>query len=47
MKKYIYFFCFDILIFFCFFYVQKFVKGLTVRDNDQIYEVRIFFFFKF
>ena len=36
---YIYFFCFDILIFFCFFYVQKFVTGLTVRDNDQIYEV--------
>ena len=30
---------FDILIFFCFFYVQKFVTGLTVRDNDQIYEV--------
>ena len=36
---YIYIFCFDILIFFCFFYVQKFVTGLTVRDNDQIYEV--------
>ena len=31
--------CFDILNFFCFFYVQKFVTGLTVRDNDQIYEV--------
>ena len=38
---YIYiYFCFDILIFFfCFFYVQKFATGLTVRDNDQIYEV--------
>ena len=36
---YIYIFCFDILNFFCFFYVQKFVMGLTVRDNDQIYEV--------
>ena len=35
---YIYF-CFDIFNFFCFFYVQKFVMGLTVRDNDQIYEV--------
>ena len=33
---YIYIFCFDILIFFVFFfYVQKFVIGLTVRDNDQ------------
>ena len=37
---YIYIFCFDILKFFCFlFYVQKLVTGLTVRDNDQIYEV--------
>ena len=27
------FFCFDILIFF-FFYVQKFVTGLAVRDNE-------------
>ena len=38
---YIYIFCFDILKFFFvfFFYVQKFVIGLTVRDNDQIYEV--------
>ena len=25
--------------FFCFFYVHKFVTRLTVRDNDQIYEV--------
>ena len=32
--------CFDILnVFVFFFYVQKFVRGLTVRDNDQIYEV--------
>ena len=39
-NMYIYIFCFDILIFFLFFfYVQKFVIGLTVRDNDQIYEV--------
>ena len=30
--------CFDILNFLCFFfYVQKLVTGLTVRDNDQIY----------
>ena len=35
----IYTFCFDILNFFFFFYMQKFVTGLTVRDNDQIYEV--------
>ena len=26
-------------IFVCFCNVQKFVTGLTVRDNDQIYEV--------
>ena len=39
MYIYIYF-CFDILkLFLFFFYVQKFVTGLTVRDNDQIYEV--------
>ena len=36
MFIYIYFFCFDILMFFCLFYVQKFVMGQTVRDNDQI-----------
>ena len=36
---YIYIFCFDILNFFFFLYVQKFVIGLAVRDNDQIYEV--------
>ena len=30
---------FVLIFFFCFFYVQKFVTGLTVRDNDQIYEV--------
>ena len=42
MYVYIYiyiFFFFDILNFFGFFYVQKFVTGLTVRDNDQINEV--------
>ena len=40
IKIYLYIFCFDILnFFFFFFYVQKFVIGLTVRDNDQIYEV--------
>ena len=40
MYIYIYFFFVLIFkIFFCFFYVQKFVTGLTVRDNDQIYEV--------
>ena len=34
------YFCFDTLnFFFCIFYVQKFVTGLTVRDNNQIYEV--------
>ena len=27
------------LFFVFFFYVQKLVTGLTVRDNDQIYEV--------
>ena len=33
-------FCSDILNFFCFFfYMQKLVTGLTVRDNDQIYGV--------
>ena len=26
-------------IFFWFFYVQKLVTGLTVRENDQIYEI--------
>ena len=31
-------FCFNILIFF-FSYVQKLVRGMTVRDNDQIYEI--------
>ena len=37
---YIYLFCFDILNFFLFiFCVQKLVTRLTVRDNDQIYEV--------
>ena len=36
---YIFFFCLDILNFFLFFYMQKFVTGLTVGDNDQIYEV--------
>ena len=37
---YIYLFCFDTLNFFVlFFHVQKLVTGLTVRDNDQIYEV--------
>ena len=38
----IYTYTFFVLIFksfFCFFYVQKFVTRLTVRDNDQIYEV--------
>ena len=40
MYIYIYIFCFYISnFFFVFFYVQKFVTGLTVRDNDQIYEV--------
>ena len=34
------FFCFDILIFlFSFFFVKKMVTGLTVRENDQIYEI--------
>ena len=33
------FFLFCYFKFFCFFHVQKFVTGLTVRDNDQIYEV--------
>ena len=37
---YIYF-CFDSFNFFfkIFFLCAKFVTGLTVRDNDQIYEV--------
>ena len=34
------FFCFDILNFFLFFSMCKnLLRGLTVRDNDQIYEV--------
>ena len=36
---YIYFLFWYFKFFFAFFYVQKFVMGLTVRDNDQIYEV--------
>ena len=38
---YIYSFCFDILIFLLLFlfYVQKLVTGITVRENDQIYEI--------
>ena len=36
---YIYFVFGYFNFFFVFFYVQKFVMGLTVRDNDQIYEV--------
>ena len=37
----IFLFCFDILIFFVvfFFYVQKLITGLTIRENDQIYEI--------
>ena len=39
----IYFFCFSFFIFkkffAVFFYVQKLVTGLTVRENDQIYEI--------
>ena len=35
---YIYIFGFDILNF-SFFYVQKLVTGLTVRESDQIYEI--------
>ena len=36
---YIYTFFLYFKFFYGFFYVQKFVTGLTVRDNDQIYEV--------
>ena len=44
IRVYLYIFvllCFDVLNFFfcCFFYVQKLVTGLTVRENDQIYEI--------
>ena len=43
IRVYIYiYFCFVLIFsnfFCCFFYVQKMVRGLTVRENDQIYEI--------